>query len=54
VLVIENGASLRGYLSRVLNCDPMRISKKFTGVKCLGKVHVFDEIVHIVLAWTQN
>lgn len=38
LLPLENGATLRAYLSRKLNCDPMRISKKFAGTKCLGKV----------------
>jgi len=37
LLPLENGATLRAYLSRKLNCDPMRISKKFAGNKCLGK-----------------
>ena len=38
LLPLENGATLRVYLSEKLNCDPMRISKKFTGNKCVGKV----------------
>jgi hypothetical protein len=38
ILPLENGATLRAYLSKKLNCDPMRISKKFAGDKCLGKV----------------
>ena len=38
LLPLENGATLRAYLSKKLNCDPMRISKKFAGAKCLGKV----------------
>jgi len=37
LLPLENGATLRAYLSKKLNCDPMRISKKFAGQKCLGK-----------------
>ena len=32
------GATLRSYLSEKLNCDPMRITKKFTGDACIGKV----------------
>jgi|MDSY01.1.fsa_nt_gb hypothetical protein len=38
LLPLENGATLRAYLSKKLNCDPMRISKKFAGARCLGKV----------------
>jgi hypothetical protein len=33
----EDGSTLRAYLSKKLNCSPMRISKKFAG-KCIGKV----------------
>jgi len=29
--------TLRAYLAEKLNCDPMRITKKFTGASCLGK-----------------
>jgi hypothetical protein len=35
----EEGATLRSYLSRYLNCAPMRISKKFAG-KAIGKVNL--------------
>ena len=31
------GTTLRSYLSDKLNCDPMRITKKFTGDACIGK-----------------
>ena len=31
------GTTLRSYLSEKLNCDPMRITKKFTGEACIGK-----------------
>ena len=37
LLPIENGATLRAFLSKKLNCSAMRISKKFAGEKCLGK-----------------
>jgi hypothetical protein len=37
-LPIPNGITLRTFLSKLLNCDPMRISKKFVGNKCIGKV----------------
>ena len=29
--------TLRSYLAEKLNCDPMRITKKFAGASCLGK-----------------
>jgi hypothetical protein len=31
------GTTLRSYLSDKLQCDPMRITKKFTGESCIGK-----------------
>lgn len=31
------GTTLRNYLSEKLNCDPMRITKKFTGEASIGK-----------------
>ena len=31
------GTTLRTYLSEKLHCDPMRITKKFTGDSCIGK-----------------
>lgn len=31
------GTTLRSYLSEKLHCDPMRITKKFTGDACIGK-----------------
>ena len=31
------GTTLRSYLSEKLNCDPMRITKKFTGELAIGK-----------------
>lgn len=37
LLQLENGATLRAFLSKKLNCSAMRISKKFAGEKCLGK-----------------
>lgn len=37
VLEIPQGTTLRMYLAKSLNCEPMRITKKFTGRKCLGK-----------------
>jgi hypothetical protein len=31
------GTTLRTYLAKQLSCDPMRITKKYTGASCLGK-----------------
>jgi len=36
-LTLPDGATLRSYLAEKLNCDPMRITKKFTGACCLGR-----------------
>lgn len=33
----DTGTTLRTFLSKLLNCDPMRISKKFVGQNCIGK-----------------
>lgn len=33
----SNGITLRTYLAEKLNCDPMRITKKYAGASCLGK-----------------
>jgi len=37
LLPLTDGTTLRNFLSKLLNCDPMRISKKFVGNKCIGK-----------------
>lgn len=37
VLQLPEGTTLRAYLAQKLACDPMRITKKFTGSNCLGK-----------------
>ena len=37
LLPIPVGTTLRCYLSEKLNCDPMRITKKFAGASCIGK-----------------
>jgi hypothetical protein len=34
---VPDGTTLRTHLSSILNCDPMRITKKFTGDSCIGK-----------------
>jgi hypothetical protein len=38
LLPLTDGTTLRTFLSKLLNCDPMRISKKFVGDNCIGKV----------------
>jgi len=37
ILQLPEGTTLRTYLADKLQCDPMRITKKFTGSQCLGK-----------------
>jgi len=37
LLNIAPGSTLRCLLSEKLNCDPMRITKKFAGASCIGK-----------------
>ena len=37
LLPLTEGTTLRSFLSKLLNCDPMRISKKFVGTNCIGK-----------------
>jgi len=37
LLTPPEGLTLRSYLAEKLNCDPMRITKKFAGASCLGK-----------------
>jgi hypothetical protein len=41
LLPLTDGTTLRTFLSKLLNCDPMRISKKFVGQNCIGKVLFF-------------
>lgn len=37
ILTLPEGTTIRGYLADKLNCDPMRITKKYAGAACLGK-----------------
>jgi hypothetical protein len=37
-LPLAEGTTLRTFLSKLLRCDPMRISKKFVGNNSIGKV----------------
>lgn len=41
----DRGITLRAYLAHKLGCDPMRITKKYTGASCLGKrvYHAFRQ-----------
>jgi hypothetical protein len=41
----QQGITLRGFLSEKLHCDPMRITKKFSGNDCIGK-QVFVAPLH--------
>eukprot|EP00629_Pelagomonadales_sp_RCC1024_P006396 CAMPEP_0119284110 /NCGR_PEP_ID=MMETSP1329-20130426/29756_1 /TAXON_ID=114041 /ORGANISM="Genus nov. species nov., Strain RCC1024" /LENGTH=244 /DNA_ID=CAMNT_0007284787 /DNA_START=133 /DNA_END=864 /DNA_ORIENTATION=- len=36
LLELPEGSTLRAYLAQKLRCDPMRITKKFSGAACLG------------------
>ncbi|EWM26570.1 hypothetical protein Naga_100421g2 [Nannochloropsis gaditana] len=37
LISLTRGTTLRSYLSERLNCDPMRVTKKFSGTSCIGK-----------------
>ena len=43
LLPLTDGTTLRTFLSKLLNCDPMRISKKFVGMNCIGKVNKISQ-----------
>ena len=45
LLPLTDGTTLRTFLSKLLNCDPMRISKKFVGGNCIGKVNIATKCV---------
>lgn len=45
LLRVQQGMTLRAYLSEKLHCDPMRITKKFTAENCIGK-QVYVAPVH--------
>jgi hypothetical protein len=42
------GTTLRAYLSENLQCDPMRITKKFTGDASIGKKVRCNEFIYIL------
>jgi hypothetical protein len=51
LLTLPEGATLRSYLADKLNCDPMRITKKYAGASCLGRrVYHFRDRVHPTVA----
>lgn len=51
LLTLPEGATLRSYLAEKLNCDPMRITKKYAGASCLGRrVYHFRERIHPTMA----
>ena len=45
-MAVPDGTTLRTYLSKSLNCDPMRITKKFTGDSCIGKRVFVAQVQH--------
>lgn len=49
LLPLTDGTTLRTFLSKLLNCDPMRISKKFVGGNCIGKVIYYSLLKYQVL-----
>lgn len=53
-LPLAEGTTLRTFLSKLLNCDPMRISKKYTGDQCIGKVsgHLFPYVCGFMCVYT--
>lgn len=51
LLTLPEGATLRSYLAEKLNCDPMRITKKYAGASCLGRrVYQFQNRVQPTVA----
>jgi len=54
LLTLPEGATLRSYLADKLNCDPMRVTKKYAGASCLGRrVYHFRDRVHPTIAEIQ-
>lgn len=54
LLTLPDGSTLRSYLADKLNCDPMRITKKYAGASCLGRrVYHFRDRVHPTIAEIQ-
>lgn len=51
LLPLTDGTTLRTFLSKLLNCDPMRISKKFVGQNCIGKVRYDTTIFSLYFLW---
>lgn len=54
LLTLPDGATLRSYLADKLNCDPMRVTKKYAGAACLGRrAYHFRNRVHPSVAEIQ-
>lgn len=54
LLTLPEGATLRSFLADKLNCDPMRITKKYAGASCLGRgVYHFRDQAHPTIAEIQ-
>lgn len=54
LLPLTDGTTLRTFLSKLLNCDPMRISKKFVGQNCIGKVYQSYSCMHVIFIMLSN
>ena len=48
LLPIAAGTTLRSFLSDKLQCDPMRITKKYSGASCIGK-QIFQVTLKILI-----
>jgi hypothetical protein len=54
LLTLPEGSTLRSYIADKLNCDPMRVTKKYAGAACLGRrVCHFRDQVHPTMAEIQ-
>ena len=54
LLTLPEGATLRSYLADKLNCDPMRVTKKYAGASCLGRrVYHFRDRMHPTISEIQ-
>jgi hypothetical protein len=54
LLTLPEGSTLRSYIADKLNCDPMRVTKKYAGAACLGRrVCHFRDQVHPTIAEIQ-
>lgn len=54
LLTLPADCTLRSYLAEKLNCDPMRITKKYAGAACLGRrAHHFRDVAEPTIAEVQ-